>query len=137
MKRLPVAILVLTLGACVPSPKQDYTLEQIGKLDSLKELMRVKAHAADPLFKKRGQASYSEAEFQAMLEGAGRIEAAATALSTRFGTARPQPFGELAIKLKNGATELGAAARAHNASQASAALGGMKSACASCHKQFK
>ncbi len=137
MHRGAALSLALICAACVPSPKQDYTLDQIGKLESLEELMRVQAQAADPLFKKRGQASYSEAEFQAMINGGGRVEAAATALSLRFGKTRPQPFGELAVKLKNGATELGAAAQARNAARASAALEAMKSACASCHKQFK
>jgi cytochrome c556 len=123
--------------ACVPSPKQNYTLEQIGKLDSLEELMRVSAQSADPLFKKRAQASYTEAEFQAMLQGGGRVEAAATALALRVGKSRPKAFGELAMKLKNGSAELLAAAQARSAQRASAALEAMKSTCASCHKQFK
>jgi hypothetical protein len=130
-------LALLILAGCVPSPKQDYTLDQIGKLDSLEELMRVLAQAADPQFKKRGQASHTEAEFQAMLQGAGRIEAAGTTLASRFGKTRPQPFGELAIKLKNGATELLAAAQARQSPKASAALEAIKNTCATCHKQFK
>jgi hypothetical protein len=133
-------LVLIALGGspgCVPSPKQDYTLEQIGKLESLEELMRVQAQAADPLFKRRTQASYSEAEFQAMLQAAGRVEATATTLFKRFGKSRPQPFAELANKLKIGSTELLAAAQARQAAKASAALEAMRSACASCHKQFK
>lgn len=140
MKRAVPTLALLALAAspaCVPSPKQNYTLEQIGKLDSLDELMRVSAQAADPLFKKRAQASYTEAEFQAMLAGGGRVEAAATALAARIGKTRPKPFGELAMKLKNGSAELLAAAQARSAPRASAALEAMKSTCASCHKQFK
>lgn len=138
--RAAVILALLPLAgslACVPSPKQNYTLEQIGQLDSIDELMRVSAQAADPLFKKRGRASYTEEEFQAMLQGGGRVEAAATALALRVGKTRPKPFVELAMKLKNGSAELLAAAQARSAPRSSAALEAMKSTCASCHKQFK
>ena len=129
--------LVLVGAACVPSPKQDYTLEQIGQLDSLAELMRVQAQAADPLFKKRKRSSFSEGDYQEMLRAAPRLEATATTLARRFGTSRKQPFGELATKLRNGSAELLAAAQAGQTPRVSAALEAMHDACASCHRAFK
>jgi cytochrome c556 len=137
-RRPAIALATLIFGAsCVPSPKQDYTLEQIGKLESLVELMRVKAQAADPLFKKRKQTVFSEGELQSMMQGAARVQATATVVAYRFGKSRKQPFGELAMKLGNSSTELLAAAQARQSARVSAALDAMRGACAACHRAFK
>jgi cytochrome c556 len=138
MPRYTIVLALIVFGvACVPSPKQDYTLEQIGKLESLVELMRVKAQAADPLFKQRKQASFSEGELQAMMQGAARVQASATTVARRFGKSRKQPFGELAMKLGNSSTELLAAAQARQSARVAAALEAMRGACAACHRAFK
>jgi hypothetical protein len=133
------AIVLILLGvfACVPKPKQDYSVEQIGRIESLKELMRVQAAAADPLFGKRKQQSFSKEEFEEMYAGSLRLRASATTLRDRFAKNYPLRFSGFASKLLDGATELGNAAAANTEQRAASALESMKQACAGCHRAFK
>jgi hypothetical protein len=137
MKRSVVfCVLVGALG-CVPAPKQDYTLAQLGQLDSLKELMRVQAQAADPLFNKRKQSSYSVQELQTMAGTARRLLITSAAVRDRFATGKPARFSALASDLVTAVTELRGAAETREASRASAALESMRAACSACHRAFR
>jgi len=135
---LLVALLVVPGSlACVPKPKQDYTIEQLARLESLEELMRVQAATADPLFAKRKQSTYTEDEFQGMYRGALRLRAAATSLRDRFGKKFPARFAGFASQLLDGATALENAAASKLEQRAAAALESMRQACAGCHRAFK
>ena len=129
--------LISVCAGCVPKPKQDYTVDQIGKLESLRELMRVQAAIADPLFGKRKQAVFSKEEFAAMYGGSLRLRASATNLRDRFAGKFGARFGGFASQLLDGATELGNAAAAELEQRSAAALESMRQACAGCHRAFK
>jgi hypothetical protein len=137
MQRLIFPVLAALLVACVPKPKQDYTVEQLAQLDSLKELMRVQAATADPLFAKRKQSTFTEGEFQAMYRGALRLRATSTSLRDRFGKKFQTRFAGFASQLLDGATALENAAASKLEQRASAALESMRQACAGCHRAFK
>ncbi len=133
---LVTSILALIAG-CVPAPKQSYTVEQLGKLESLEELMRVQAHEMDQLFAKRNQQSFSDPELGAMATAAKRVDATSTALFLRFSQKYEGRFKGFSAQLNAGAKELLAAAEAKQGPRAAAALTTMKQACAACHKVFK
>jgi hypothetical protein len=130
-------LVVLCCPGCVPKPKQAYTVDQIGKLESLEELMRTQASVADPLFAKRKQSVFSKEEFEAMYGGSLKIRATATRLRDHFAGKFGARFSGYAGQLLDGATELGNASAAKLEQKSAAALESMKQACAGCHKAFK
>ena len=137
---LTVPIVLLLLGllpACVPRPTQSYTIEQIPQIPSLKEVMRVQAGTMDPLFKKRGQTSFTPAEFTTLAEAGRRIEATSAAVRDKFAAGRPPGFATFAGQLNGQAADLSAAAQAQDAAKTSAALRAMKETCRGCHKEFR
>jgi hypothetical protein len=133
---LPLLVALCCPG-CVPKPKQDYSVAELGKLESLEELMRVQASVADPLFAKRKQSVFSKEEFEAMYGGSMRLKATASRLRDHFAGKFGPRFSGFASQLLDGATELGNAAAAKLEQKSSAALESMKQACAGCHKAFK
>ncbi len=137
MKLVLLFVLSLAPLACVPRPKQDYTLEQLGSLDSLEELMRVQAHTADPLFAKREQTSFTEQELGAVRQASRRIQVTATRLRDGFARDYPPSFAAHAGRLLTAATALQQAAEARQTAAAGVALKSMREACASCHRKFK
>ena len=130
-------LIVMACPGCVPKPKQDYTVDQLGKLESLSELMRVQAAVADPLFAKRKQSVFSKEELEAMYGGSLKLRATATRLRDHFAGKFGPRFAGFASQLLDGATELGNAAAAKLEQKSSAALESMRQACAGCHRAFK
>jgi cytochrome c556 len=124
----------LSLAGCLPKPKQAYTLEQIPQINDLEEIMRVQAATMDPLFGKRGQASFTKEEFAAMAEGGKRTATTAGQLS-RFAAGKKPSFATFAEQLIRGAQDLSAAAEAGDAAKVSATLGAMKDTCKGCHRE--
>ena len=78
----PVAALLFL--ACVPKPAKAYSPDEVGKLESLEELMRINAAKADPLFGKAGQTSFTDSEWAAMADAGVLIEASGKRTAERF-----------------------------------------------------
>jgi hypothetical protein len=129
--------MALSLIACLPKPKQDYTVDQIPQINSLEEIMRVQAQTMDPLFAKRNQASYSADEFTAMAEAGRRIQVTSATVRDKFATQgqRKPSFATFAGQLNAQAGDLLAAADGKDAQRAAATLRSMKQTCAGCHKE--
>lgn len=134
---MSVMFSLIALLSCLPKPKQDYTVDQVAQISSLDEIMRVQAHDMDPQFGKRDQASYTAAEFAAMVKAAARTDAASQTLNEKFAGKYDQEFGKFAMQLNAGAKQLHEAASAQKGPEASAALKGMLQACKGCHKLYK
>lgn len=138
MFALGATLLVATLaGGCVPKPKQAYSNDQIKQLESLEELMRVQAQAADPLFGRIGQASYSDAEYGNMALLAQKLQAASEAITSRFSQNRPPTFSTYAKRLGEQAGELLTATGSKDAGKSSASLSGIRETCKTCHKEHR
>ena len=138
MLSLGAALLFAVAAAgCVPKPKQAYSTDQIKQLESLEELMRVQAEAADPLFGRIGQAKYTDAEFGSMDLLGQKLQATSEAMGSRFSQNRPPSFSTYAKRLGEQAGELLSAAQAKDAAKASAALSGMRETCKTCHKEHR
>ncbi len=127
------AALGLALGAgCV---KEKHTpIAEIPQLTSLKDVMDNQATTSDPLFKKRDQTAFTDAEFIAFVDGAARVEA--TSKKIKDFTKGPG-FDALADQLNAQVHALGEAARAKDAPKVSAALNDMKTTCKTCHAKFR
>lgn len=133
-----VSCVTLTaLLACVPRPKRDYTLNQIKRLDSMEELMRINAYYADPLFSIRYQPVFSKPEMLAAERAADRVMATSTAVRERHSAGKPAAFGELVGRLYDGARDLMVASQAERAADITTALDDMRDTCKACHKTFR
>lgn len=131
-------IWALGMGTgCLAKPKQSYSTEQLKQVESLEEIMRVQAEAADPLFAKTGQASFSDGDFAAMILLAHKLETTAESLKTRFSQNRPPSFGTYAGRMGEQATELFNSAHTKDAAKASLALTGIRETCRTCHKEHR
>lgn len=128
------AALALQAG-CLPKPKQDYSLEQIGQIGSLEEIMRVQAQTMDPLFGKRGQGAFSDAEFASMAAAGKRVQATSTVIRDKLAAGHKPSFATFAGQLVTQAGDLVAAADAKDGAKASATLGAMRDTCRGCHKE--
>lgn len=135
---ISAAVLVAAaVSGCVPKPKQAYSNDQIKQLESLEELMRVQAEAADPLFGRIGQASFTDAEFTNMSTLGQKLQAASEAISSRFSQNRPPSFSSYAKRLGEQAGELFTASQSKDAAKASASLSGIRETCKTCHKEHR
>jgi hypothetical protein len=119
-------------GACVPH--RDYTPAQIEKLDKLDEVMDVQATIADPQFKKIGQSSYTDADWNAFADLANRLQVTTRKIH-QF--SKGPEFDRLADQLHAKAEKLAAVASARDAAGASETLSAMKSTCKECHSKFR
>ncbi len=133
MKRLMLAVLVTGAAACGPPMKQT-PVEEIPKLTKLEDVMDNQSTAMDPLFKKIGQTSFTDADWAAMTAAAARVQA--TSLKIKD-FSKGAEFDALAMKLNQQATELSNSYASKDASAANTALSGMKSTCKECHKKFR
>lgn len=134
---LAAALLFAAAAGCVPKPKQAYSTDQIKQLESLEELMRVQAEAADPLFARVGQTAYTDAEYGRMEQLGQKMQATSEAMASRFSQNRPPSFSAYAKRLGEQAGELLTAAQAKDAGKASATLTGMRETCKTCHKEHR
>lgn len=128
-------LLCVLAAACVPRPKQAYTVDQIPQIGSLEEIMRVQAQTMDPLFARREKPSFTPAELQALAEGGRRIQASSATVRERFAAGRKASFAAYAGTLNTQAGELLAAAEAKDAARTRAALGAMRETCRGCHRE--
>ena len=135
------AALVAPLAGvgCVPAPAKAYSPDEIAKLESLPELMRTNAAKADPLWGKRSQASFTDAEFAAMADAGSVIQATGGRIAAQFGGKGKYDaaFTDFANALAKQAGALEAAAKAKDAKAAGAALTEMKATCGNCHGVYK
>ena len=138
MFALGAALLFAAAAAgCVPKPKQAYSTDQIKQLESLEELMRVQAEAADPLFARAGQTAYTDAEYARMEQLGQKLQATSDAMANRFSQNRPPSFSTYAKRLGEQAGELLTAAQGKDAGKASSTLSGLRETCKTCHKEHR
>jgi cytochrome c556 len=133
MKKLVLVLLVAAAAACGPPIKQT-PVEEIPKLTKLSDVMDNQATAMDPLFKKIGQTTYTDADWAALTAAAARVQA--TSLKIKD-FSKGAEFDALAMKLNQQAGELGNSYSNKDAVAASAALANMKATCKQCHKKFR
>jgi hypothetical protein len=136
MKTRHAALLVL-LVACVPKPEKSYSTDEVAKIDSLDELMRVQAEKADPAFDKREQASFTDAEFTQMEEVGGMLQATGERIGDRFGNQYKEGFVKLASQLSAQAKSLEDAAQGKDAAGVKKALGELRDTCSECHAEYR
>jgi hypothetical protein len=104
MKRVMlVAVLVAGAAACGPPMKQT-PVEEIPKLTKLTDVMDNQATVMDPLFKKIGQTTYTDADWAAVTAAAAKVQA--TSLKIKD-FSKGAEFDALAMKLNQQATDLG------------------------------
>jgi cytochrome c556 len=134
MKRLLLAVLAgSALVACGP-PVKNTPVEEIPKLTKLTDVMDNQATAMDPLFKKIGQTTFTDADWAAITAAAARVQA--TSLKIKD-FSKGAEFDALAMKLNQQATELSNSYASKDAAAANTALGNMKATCKECHKKFR
>ena len=134
MKRLMLAAaLVAGAAACGPPMKQT-PIEEIPKLTKLDDVMDNQATVMDPLFKKIGQTTYSDADWAAVTAAAAKVQA--TSLKIKD-FSKGAEFDALAMKLNQQAGELGNTYASKDAAAANTTLAAMKATCKECHKKFR
>jgi len=134
MKRLLLAVLAgSALVACGP-PVKNTPVEEIPKLTKLTDVMDNQATAMDPLFKKIGQTTFTDADWAAITAAAARVQA--TSLKIKD-FSKGAEFDALAMKLNQQATELSNSYASKDAAAANTALGNMKATCKECHKKYR
>ncbi|HEX8950439.1 MAG TPA: cytochrome c [Polyangia bacterium] len=135
MKRLMLAVLVAgaAAAACGPPMKQT-PIEEIPKLTKLTDVMDNQATAMDPLFKKIGQATFTDADWAMLTAAATRVQT--TSLKIKD-FSKGAEFDALAMKLNQQAGELSNSYATKDGAAANTALGNMKATCKECHKKFR
>jgi cytochrome c556 len=129
-----LAVLVAgAMVACGP-PKKQTPVEEIPKLTKLADVMDNQATVMDPLFKKIGQTSFSDEDWAALTAAATKVQA--TSLKIKD-FSKGAEFDALAMKLNQGANDLGASYATKDAASANKALASMKATCKECHKKFR
>jgi hypothetical protein len=132
MLRIIFVIPIIAALGC--APKLSTPVEEIPKLAKLDQVMANQATTADPLFRKIGQSSYSDAELAAMSDAAARLAATAAKIKD---FSKGAEFDALAERLAEKARALGGAATAKDGAAASTALKEMKATCKECHTKFR
>ncbi len=133
MKKALLAMLVAGAAACGP-PMKNTPVEEIPKLTKLDDVMDNQATVMDPLFKKIGQAAYSDEEWAALTAASAKL--LATSLKIKD-FSKGAEFDALAMKLNQQAQELSNSYAGKDATAASTALANMKATCKECHKRFR
>ena len=133
MNRLMIAVLVAGAAACGP-PKKQTPVEEIPKLTKLDDVMDNQATVMDPLFKKIGRPTFTDADWAALTEASTRI--GATSLKIKD-FSKGAEFDALAVKLGQVATDLGNSYANKDSAAANTALTNMKATCKECHKRFR
>lgn len=129
---LLLPLLALPLG-CGPSVK--YTDADVPKLPQLGDVMWAQSQAADPQFKKIGNASYTDDDYLQFMALAGRLALTTERLKADF--SKGPEFNGYADRLASHAQELASAAQAKDAEKSRNALRDMKATCKGCHAKFK
>lgn len=126
------SVLALFAAACVPH--RDLPPDQIEKLDKLDQVMDVQATVADPQFKKIGQSSYTDEDWNAFADMANRLQVTSHKI-LQF--SKGPEFDQLANQLHAHAEKLGQVTTAKDAAGASDTLATIKATCKECHSKFK
>ena len=134
MKRLMLALLVAGAAAACGPPQKQTPIEEIPKLTKLTDVMDNQSTVMDPLFKKIGQTSYSDADWAAITSAAARVQA--TSLKIKD-FSKGAEFDALAMKLNQQAAELANTYSTKDAAAASGVLAKMKATCKECHKKYR
>ena len=134
MKRLMLAAVLVAGGAACGPPKKQTPIEEIPKLTKLGDVMDNQATVMDPLFKKIGQTTYTDADWADVTAAAAKVQA--TSLKIKD-FSKGAEFDALAMKLNQQATELGNSYGSKDAAAANNALMAMKATCKECHKKFR
>ena len=134
MKRVMLAVLVAAGAAACGPPMKQTPVEEIPKLTKLADVMDNQATAMDPLFKKIGQAQFTDEDWAALTAAATKVQA--TSLKIKD-FSKGAEFDALAMKLNQQATELGNTYATKDAAAANTALQNMKATCKDCHKKFR
>jgi cytochrome c556 len=129
---LLLALACSLSAACVPT--RHVSVDEVKNLTKLDQVMEAQATYADPQFKKRDQAAFSDQEFATFADVAQRLQA--TALKTKDFSKGPA-FDELAVRVHDRAVDLSTAAVAKDAAGARKALTDMKATCKECHSKFR
>ncbi len=129
---LVLGVPLLALPAC--APKRHVTVEEISKLGKLSEVMDAQATYADPMFKKRDQAAFTDAEYAELTDASARLQA--TSLKIKD-FSKGAGFDELATRLHDRTAELGTAAQGKDGAGVRKALTEMKATCKECHSKFR
>jgi hypothetical protein len=132
MRTFALAALTLLL-AC--APKKNTPINEIPQLKTLDDVMDNQSTTFDPVFKKAGKLSLSDADFAQLGEAGVRLQA--TSIKARDFAAGRAEFDSYAGQLNDGSKALVAAATAKDAAAATAALTAMKAACKGCHSKFR
>lgn len=133
MRTTILGLLLVGAAACGP-PIKNTPVEEIPKLTKLADVMDNQATVMDPLFKKIGQAQFTDDDWAALTAGATKIQA--TSLKIKD-FSKGAEFDALAMKLNQGATELSNSYASKDATAANTALTNMKTTCKECHKKFR
>ncbi len=133
MRILSGLILCASLAACAP-PKRDLQVDEINKLGKLSEVMDTQATLADPQFKKRDQASFTDAELATMADVGTRLQATSTKVK-QF--SKGPGFDDFAMQVNARAQDLVTAAQNKDAAAVRKALTEMKAACKGCHSKYR
>jgi hypothetical protein len=142
MNRVAVSLALFVCAqqlACVPKPEKAYSPDEVGTIDSLQELMRINASKADPLFGKRDQQSFTEAEWAAMADTGVMVEATGKRTAERHGGQGnyDDGFVDYANQLATSGKALADAAGSKDPSGARQALTDMRNACKACHGVYR
>ena len=128
-------IALLLLAGCVGAPKKNYQADEIKQIDDLEEVMKVQAKYMDPLFKKRDQPAFTDAEFGQMADAGRMIQATSATARDKFAGGHKPSFVTFAGTLNTQAGDLVGAAEGKDAAKSRTTLSAMKETCASCHKE--
>lgn len=135
MRRLSLlSWFALAAGLSACAPHREVTPEQVQALTKLTDVMDAQATYADPMFAKRNQKSFTDAEFAMFIDGSARLQS--TSLKAKDFSKGPG-FDALAVQLHDQAAALGAAGQSKDAGAASKALTDMKQTCKECHSKFR
>ena len=129
--RLALAGLLGT--ACVPAPRQNYTVEQIPAIEELPELMRVMYASLGATWDLAEQATITPAELEAAAVAASRVDAVAETLRVRFAAERGEGFEAYAGQLGAAAQDLRDGAADGDAAEVRRAVKALGDTCHACH----
>jgi hypothetical protein len=132
-----LALAGLLATACVPAPRQDYTVEQIPAIEGLPELMRVMYADLGTTWDLAEQATISPAELEAAATTASRVDAVAETLRVRFAAERGEGFEAYTGQLGAAAQDLRDSAAAGDASAVRRAVRAIGAACEGCHGAYR
>jgi cytochrome c556 len=138
MRGLTCGLVVLALAGCVKKPQKNYSEDEIAKLDSLQELMRVQADRIDPMFAIREQRQYKDEEFARMAKAAEILLATSARLEGFKGQGSyDEGFAEFARKQKAWAKKLYDATSTNSAAGARQSLEALRNGCRGCHGVYR